>query len=77
VGSVERGLVLQPVGGRGCWWAGLVGYVPCFRDFDVGYVCMGGGVGGASGEKFVRSCWRKVGICGVVWWVCGRVLEWR
>ena len=36
------------MGGRGCWWVGLVGYVLCFRDFDVCYVCMGGGVGGAS-----------------------------
>ena len=35
---------------------GGVGYVPCFRHFNVCYVGIGGGVGGASGEESIRSC---------------------
>ena len=50
VGSIGRGLILQMVGGRGCWWV-VLGIVPCFRAFDV----WGEGVGGASGEECFRE----------------------
>ena len=43
--------------------------MPCFRNFDVCSVCMGVGVVGLVvqvGNYVVGSCWRKVGVCGVV-----------
>ena len=58
-----------------CWWIRLVvkggglDYVPCFRNFDVCSICMGVGVVGLVvqvGNYVVGSCWRKVGVCGVV-----------
>ena len=50
---------------------GGLGYVSCFRDFDVCFVCLGsgcGGVGGANGEECCREL-LEVGICGMegVW----------
>ena len=41
-------------------------YVACFRDFDVCSMCMGGGVGDASGGECCK------GVVGERW-VCGRV----
>ena len=49
----------------------MLGYVPCFRDFDVCSICMGDGcdgVGAASGMSVVGSCWRRWVF--VVWCVC-------
>jgi hypothetical protein len=41
--------------------------VPCFRDFDVCFICMGGGVGGASGEE----CCRELLEVGAYLWYGG------
>ena len=61
MGSVRRRLILRLV------VEGGLSYVPCFRDFDVCLICMGGsGVGGASGEECCRELLEEDGICGGV-----------
>ena len=54
VGNIAGGLTLRVEGGGGVLM-GRLGYVPCFRDFDVCSICMGGGCGGVGGFKYVTE----------------------
>ena len=44
---------------------GGLGYVPCFKDFDVCFIFVGGGVGGTSGEE---RCRELLEVGGYLWY---------